>query len=204
MVKLDLKRSLKHLYAQREGEISLVDVPRLGYLMVDGAGDPDGAEARAAIQALYPVAYKVKFLMKARDSDFVVMPLQGLWWADDMDDFLSGRRDRWQWTYMILQPDAVTPGVVEEAIAAVDPAKAGSALDRVRFDHLEEGRAAQVLHRGPYAEEGPAIQRLHEHIASLGDELSGRHHEIYLSDPRRADPAKMRTIIRQPFRRPGD
>ncbi len=199
MEKVDLKKELRHLYAQRAGEISVVDVPRLGYLMVDGAGDPDGAEATAAIQALYPVAYKVKFLMKARGSDFVVMPLEGLWWADDMDDFLAGRRDRWRWTYMILQPDFVTADVVSEAIAQVDPAKAGFALDRVRFDYLEKGQAAQVLHIGPYAEEGPVIQQLHEHIAALGGRLSGRHHEIYLSDPRRADPAKLRTIIRQPF-----
>lgn len=202
MGKVDLKKVLGHLYAQRKGEISVVEVPRLGYLMVNGAGDPDGPEARAAIQALYPVAYKVKFLLKAHGSDFVVMPLEGLWWADDMDDFLFGRRDRWQWTYLILQPDFVTADVVDEAIAATDPAKAGPALDRVRFDHLEEGSAAQVLHIGPYAEEGPVIQRLHEHIASLGGDLSGRHHEIYLSDPRRVEPAKMRTIIRQPFQLP--
>jgi hypothetical protein len=168
MGKVDLKKSLRHLYGQRGGEISVVDVPRLAYLMVDGAGAPDGPEAQAAIEALYPVAYKVKFLMKARGSDFVVMPLEGLWWADDMDDFLTGRRDRWKWTYMILMPDFVTAGIVGEAIAAVDPAKTGPARDRVRFDALEEGSAAQVLHIGPFAEEGSAIQRLHAHIASLG------------------------------------
>jgi hypothetical protein len=199
MARVDLKTAFKHLYAQRAGTISVVDVPRLGYLMVDGAGAPDGPEAQAAVQALYPVAYKIKFLMKARGSDFVVMPLEGLWWADDMGDFLTGRRDRWRWTYLILMPDVVTADVVAEAIAAVDPAKAGPARDRVRFDMIEEGLAAQVLYTGPYVEEGPTIQRLHDHIASLGGTLTGRHHEIYLSDPRRTEPAKLRTIIRQPF-----
>jgi hypothetical protein len=199
MAKVDHKTTLRHLYAQRAGTISVVDVPRLGYLMIDGAGAPDGPEARAALQALYPVAYRTKFLMKARGSDFVVMPLEGLWWADDMGDFQAGRRDRWQWTYMILMPDLVTADVVAEAIAAVDPARAGPARQRVRLEPLEEGRAAQVLYTGPYAEEGPTIQQLHAHIASLGGTLTGRHHEIYLSDPRRTEPAKLRTIIRQPF-----
>jgi hypothetical protein len=198
-MKLDLKRSLKHLFAPAPDTIAVVDVPRLGYLMVDGEGAPDGPEARAALRALYPVAYKVKFLMKARGSDFVVMPLEGLWWADDMGDFLAGRRDRWKWTYMILQPDAVTTEVVDEAIAAVDPEKAGPARARVRFDHLEEGRAVQALHIGPYAEEGPLITRLHHHIAALGGELAGRHHEIYLSDPGRTAPDRLKTIVRQPF-----
>ena len=200
MEKIDLKKVHRHLYTQKAGEISIVDVPRVRYLMVDGIGEPDGAEAEAAFQALCPVAYKVKFLMKARGSDFVVMPLEGLWWADDMRDFEAGRRDRWKWTYMILMPDVVTAGHVEEGISAVDRAKAGPALDRVRFDVLEEGRAAQVLHVGPYADEGETVSRLHEHIASLGGELHGKHHEIYLSDPRRIEPARMRTIIRQPFR----
>lgn len=203
MAKIDLKTSLGPLYRQRAGQVSVVDVPRLAYLMVDGVGEPDGSEASAAVQALYPVAYKTKFLMKARGSDFVVMPLEGLWWADDMEDFLTGRRDRWRWTYMIAVPDVVTAEVLAEAIAAVDPARAGPALGSVRLDHLEEGRAAQLLHIGPYAEEGPNIQRLHEHIASLGGTLTGRHHEIYLGDPRRTAPEKLRTIIRQPFDAPG-
>ena len=200
MGKVDLKQAFRHLYAPRSGEIAVVDVPQFAYLMIDGAGPPDGPEAQAAIQALYPLAYKVKFALKERGDDAVVMPLEGLWWADDMDDFLTGRRDRWKWTYMILVPDLVTADLVEEARAAVDPAKAGGGLERVRLAPLEEGRAAQVLHLGPFAEEGPVIRRLHEHIASLGGSLRGRHHEIYLSDPRRIAPEKLRTIIRQPFR----
>jgi hypothetical protein len=199
MTKIDLKKTLRYLYAPAAGTVSIVEVPPLSYLMVEGQGAPDGPDAQEAVQALYAVAYKLKFVMKARGSDFVVMPLEGLWWADDMDDFLSGRRDRWKWTYMIVQPDIVTPQAVAEAVASVDPGKAGPALDRVRLDQLDEGRAAQLLHIGPYSAEGPAIQRLHEHIASLGGQLRGRHHEIYLSDPRRVEPSRMRTIIRQPF-----
>lgn len=199
-MKLDLKRSLKDLYAPAAGKISVVDVPPLTYLTIDGQGAPDGPEAQVALRALYPVAYKIKFLMKARDQDFVVMPLEGLWWSDDMDAFREGRRDRWRWTYMILQPEFVTPEMVAEAIASVDPEKAGPALGRVRLEHLEEARAVQVLHIGPYAEEGPTVTRLHEHIASLGGELCGKHHEIYLSDPGRTAPDRLRTIVRQPFK----
>jgi hypothetical protein len=177
----------------------LIDVPPLTYLMADGAGDPTGdSDYGEVVEALYGVAYSLKFLSKAAGADFVVMPLQGLWWADDMDAFLEGSRDQWRWTMMILQPESIDTTLLEEAIARVEAKKATPALGRLRLERYEEGRAAQIMHRGPYAAERPTIERLHCFIADSGLKRRGLHHEVYLSDPRRAAPEKMKTIIRQP------
>ena len=131
--------------------------------------------------------------------DYAVMPLEGLWWADDMSAFTSGDKSSWKWTMMIMQPDFVTAEMVRTAAEEVRRKKNPVALDRGRVEACEEGPCAQILHVGPFSEEGPTIQRLHQHIKDTGRNLRGRHHEIYLSDVRRADPAKWRTIIRQPM-----
>lgn len=193
-VKLDHKKLLKPLYAAT-ARPSLVDVPPLTYLMVDGCGDPNTApEYAAAVQALYSIAYGVKFAVRAGGGpDFTVMPLEGLWWASDMTAFRTLDKGAWRWTMMIMQPDVVTADVVERARAA-----ASSKTEVLRLDRLAEGRAAQVLHTGPYATEGPTIERLHSFVAEQGLRLAGKHHEIYLGDPRRTAPEKLRTVIRQP------
>lgn len=202
MSKTDYKKEYKHLYAPSAKEVTVVDVPGMNYIMIDGLGAPDGQAAMEAFETLFPVAYAMKFMAKGRGNDYGVMPLEGLWWADDMNDFINNRRDRWKWTYMIMQPPLVTLADYEEAVDKVRRTKAPAAIDKLRFDSMKEGRAAQLLHIGPFADEGPNIQKIHEYIHSIGGHFDGqvqKHHEIYLSDLRRVAPEKMKTVLRQPF-----
>ncbi|HET7495862.1 MAG TPA: GyrI-like domain-containing protein [Candidatus Limnocylindrales bacterium] len=191
-----------HLYdATRTPEI--VRVPSLSFLMVDGHGDPnDSDEYRAAIQVLYGLSYTLKFAIKKEiGSSYRVGPLEGLWWSDDMADFSAARKDDWHWTAMIAQPDTVTLDRLARAIEGLRRKRPLAATDRIRLARFEEGLAGQVLHIGPYRDEGPTIERLHAFIHERGFSFDGRrekHHEIYLGDPRRAAPEKLRTIIRQP------
>ncbi len=200
MARIDLKRELRHLYAPSAKTVVEVDVPALRFLMIDGQGDPNTTAAYAeAVEALFSVSYVAKFMTR-RDAgiDYAVMPLEGLWWADDHSAFAANDRARWRWTMMILQPDVVEDAVLDAAIAQVRDRKRLPAVDRLRLESFIEGRCAQVLHVGPFTEEGPTIERLHAFIAERG-RLTGKHHEIYLSDVRRAAPAKWRTVIRQPM-----
>lgn len=199
MSKVDLKKDLKHLYSPSKKDFGMVDVPPMPFLMVDGAGPPGSPEYVEAVQALYSVAYPLKFLSKNEaGKDFVVMPLQGLWWAENMDAYTLGNRDEWLWTMMILQPDWITEAMVTAAIEQTRKKKDLPGLDKVRFETYHEGKAAQILYLGPYADEGPTIAALHDFIEGQGYRLSGKHHEIYLSDPGRTAPEKLKTVIRQP------
>lgn len=200
MARIDLKRELKHLYSPSAKAVVEVDVPALRFLMIDGQGDPNTTPAYAeAVEALFSVSYTAKFMVKrATGIDYAVMPLEGLWWADDHAAFAANDRARWRWTMMILQPDVVEDAVLEAAITQVRDRKRLPAVQRLRLESFVEGRCAQVLHVGPFTEEGPTIERLHAFIAERG-RLAGKHHEIYLSDIRRAHPAKWRTVIRQPM-----
>ena len=199
--KVDLRRELPELYSAARRP-SLVDVPELAFLMIDCHGDPNSApEYAQAVQAIYAVAYSAKFIAKRATPDNVdvaVMPLEGLWWTSDMSRFTTDDKSAWDWTMMIAQPEQVTAEVVEQARAKAAEKKALAAIDRIRLEHFREGRAAQVMHIGPYATEGPTIQSLHMFIAVEGYEPVGKHHEIYLRDPRRSAPEKMKTIVRQP------
>jgi len=182
----------------------LVRIPQLRFLCIDGHGDPNtSAEYAAAVQALYSVSYAAKFaLKKARGPDFKVSALEGLWWAQDPGSFLTGDKSAWDWTMMIRQPDAVTGKLVARITDEVAATKMMPAARQLRLVAFEEGDAAQVLHVGPYAAEAPTIARLHEFIREHGFTFEGhrhRHHEIYVSDPRRCAPEKLRTIIRQPY-----
>lgn len=201
MQKVDLKRELKHLYQPSAKEVVQVEVPAFRFLMIDGEGDPNtSARYAEAVQALFSVSYTAKFMLKKRtqEVDYAVMPLEGLWWSDDMSAFISNDRSKWRWTMMIMQPHFVATEVIDESIAEVKRKKALSALGELRMETFTEGSCAQILHVGPFSEEGPTIRRVHDFIAGRSA-LAGKHHEIYLSDIRRADPAKWRTIIRQPM-----
>lgn len=201
MQKVDLKRELKHLYQPFAKEVVQVEVPAFHLLMIDGEGDPNtSARYAEAVQALFSVSYTAKFMLKKRtqEVDYAVMPLEGLWWSDDMSAFISNDRSKWRWTMMIMQPHFVATEVIDESIAEVKRKKALSALGELRMETFTEGSCAQILHVGPFSEEGPTIRRVHDFIAGRSA-LAGKHHEIYLSDIRRADPAKWRTIIRQPM-----
>jgi len=202
MKKIDFKRDLKHLYQPSAKEVALIDVPGMNFLMIDGAGDPNQERSyQEAVEALYSVAYAIKFKVKKTLAiDYGVPPLEGLWWADDLASFTAGDKAKWKWTMMIMQPEFVSAAMVRDTIAEVKKKKDLPALARLRFELFAEGKCVQILHIGPFAAEGPTIARMHAFIASLGGKLSGKHHEIYLSDIRKADPAKWKTIIRQPLR----
>ncbi|MDD2686821.1 MAG: GyrI-like domain-containing protein [Gallionella sp.] len=202
MKTLDWKKELKHLYQSSAKEVVAVDVPAINYLMINGKGDPNTAQEYAdAVEALFTVAYTVKFMVKksALAIDYGVMPLEGLWWANDMSKFTAEDKSDWLWTMMIAQPPFVTSAMVEAAIVEVKRKKNPASLARLRFEAFSEGQCAQIMHVGPFSEEGPNIARVHDFIAASGNRLRGKHHEIYLSDIRKADPAKWKTIIRQPM-----
>ena len=199
--KIDLKKELKQLYQPSSQEVVQVDVPTLRFLMIDGEGDPNTSNQYAqAVEALFTVSYTLKFLVKkgATATDYVVMPLEGLWWADDMSTFVANDKSKWKWTMMIMQPNFVELGTIHAAIGEVKKKKALPALNELRVENFTEGLCAQVLHVGPFSEEGPTIHKVHAFIGARSS-LAGKHHEIYLSDIRRADPAKWKTIIRQPM-----
>ena len=201
MEKIDLKKELKHLYQASAKEAAQVEIPTFKFLMVDGEGDPNTSQEYAeAVEALFSVSYTAKFTVKneTRARDYAVMPLEGLWWADDMSVFTANEKSKWKWTMMIMQPSFVADAVVEASIAEVRRKKALPGIDRLRLASFTEGRCAQILHVGPFSEEGPTIERLHEFIDARA-RRTGKHHEIYLTDIRRADPKNWRTIIRQPM-----
>ncbi len=197
--KVDLKRL--DAYRAKAGELRIVDVPELQYLMLDGRGDPNGPALASALEALYPVAYALKLASRRElDRDYAVMPLEGLWWADDMEAFTVARdKTTWRWTLLMLVPDWLDRAAFEAAVAAVAAKRAPARLHDIRLEGLAEGRCVQTLHVGAFDDEGPVLDRMHhEFIPEHGLRMTGRHHEIYLSDARRVEPAKRRTILRQP------
>ena len=201
MAKLDFKKELKHLYRPSAKEIAVVEVPPMNFLMIDGSGDPNTAqEYQDAVETLYAVSYALKFTVKKSEAavDYVVMPLEGLWWTDDMSEFSVENPDILKWTAMIMQPEYVTTDLVDEALQEVERKKNPLALSKIRFESLHEGRAVQIMHIGPFSEEQPTIDKLHSYAEEQGFRLRGKHHEIYLSDPRRTAPEKLKTVIRQP------
>jgi hypothetical protein len=199
--KVDFKKTLD-TYSAKRGTFRLIEVPAMQFLMIDGHGDPNTSPAYVqALEALYPLAFKLKFASKRElGRDYVVPPLEGLWWAEDMDAFTTGRdKSQWDWTMMIMVPDWIDAALfstVRDHIAAKDrPAR----LDEVRLEQLHEGQCVQTLHIGSYDDEAPLLAQLHdEFIPENGLRMTGKHHEIYLSDPRKVAPEKLRTILRQP------
>lgn len=201
MDKKDYKKELKDFYNPATKTVSEVTVPKMNFLMIDGKGDPNTSkEFASAIETLYPVAYGIKFaIKKSTGFDFGVMPLEGLWWADDMNDFMAGKKDNWFWTLMIMQPEKVTKDLYEKVLLEVKEKKNPPMIDKLRFESYEEGRSVQIMHIGPFSAEGPNIQKLHAYVKEKGGKLSGKHHEIYLSDMRKTAPEKLKTVLRQPF-----
>ena len=198
--KVDLKRAEKAYYSAPQGDWADTVFPSYSYLMVDGQGSPgDGADYARALGVLYPLAYAVKFHSKRElGRDYAVPPLEGLWWADDRDAYTqAGRRDEWRWTLMLMLPDWIT----DEDVAAARASKQALELTAVRMGQHEEGRCLSRMHLGPFADEAPVLHQLHyEVMPARGLTFNGEHHEIYLSDPRRTAPEKLRTILRQPVK----
>jgi hypothetical protein len=193
------------LYTPSWKHPAIVEVPELAFLMVDGRGAPESEAYQEAIQALYGTAYTLKFAVRNADADrdFKVAPLEGLWWGDEERPGLAdlqADRDAWSWRMMIALPDEVTAAEVAAAAEAAARKRPSPAAGRVRLERFAEGLAAQIMHHGPYSEEAPTIERLHAWVEEQGYELRGRHHEIYLGDPRRAAPERLKTVIRHPVR----
>ena len=204
--KIDFKKAMKEFYQPNSKEVVLVDIPEMKFLMIDGMGSPgDSKEYQDALAVLYPIAFKTKFMSKKKGKDYVVPPLEGLWWADNMNDFTEGNRDKWKWTMMIMIPEWISLDMINEAISITKKKKPelSELLPKLRLEKYKEGKAAQIMHIGPYSEEGPTVQKVHDFIQKEGGKFDGlkhKHHEIYLSDPRKANPATMKTVIRQPFK----
>lgn len=205
MTKIDYKKEWKHLFKPSSKDFEIVDVPEMNFIMVDGHGDPNTAESYLqAVEALYAAAYKIKFHSKnIIKRDYVVPPLEGLWWADDMDSFMIARdKSTWDWTMMIMQPEWIGAEVLESVKPEVMKSKNLPALPLVQWERLHEDLSVQILHIGSYDDEGPTIHRLHaEFLPENNLAEAGKHHEIYLSDPRKTAPEKLKTILRQPVKK---
>ncbi|CUK14551.1 hypothetical protein PH7735_03933 [Shimia thalassica] len=204
MEKLDFKKVDKAFYTGKAGVWDILDVPAWSFIMVDGQGNPNGHSYARALAALYPVAYAIKFASKAVGNDYVVPPLEALWWAENPDAFTQNRRDEWQWTVMLRVPETVSRDTFERGqgapAAKLEKKKQDvTAVSELRLATLSEGRCLQTLHIGPYTDEAPVLANLHDRVMpDLGVTFHGPHHEIYLSDPRRTDPQKLKTLLRQP------
>lgn len=217
MSKIDFKREYKNLYKPSPKGFSQVDVPEMQFLMIDGRGDPNSEPYQQAVEALYAAAYKVKFMSKREyGRDYVVPPLEGLWGSEIMVDtlgqatdeqdwlerFQNSDRDAWEWTSCIMQPDWIDGNLLSSSIAEVKEKKGLPMLDEIRLERFNEGLSVQIMHVGSYADEGPILANLHMKFLPENDLVeAGRHHEIYLSDPRRVPPEKLKTVLRQPVKK---
>jgi hypothetical protein len=201
MEKIDYKKIFKIFYQPKASVVSIVDIPAFNYLMIDGQGDPNySVDYQQAVEALFSLSYTLKFMIKKSETsiDYVVMPLEGLWWADDMASFSVDDKAGWKWTMMIMQPEFIDRKLIASAIKSLEKKKDLPVLHKIRFETYNEGLCAQTLHLGPFSEEGPTVARVHAVIEEHG-KLTGKHHEIYLSDIRKAAPEKWKTVIRQPM-----
>ena len=198
--RIDVRTQYKFLYSPSAKAVETIDVPELKFIMVDGSGDTTSDAFQNAIQTLYNLSFTTKFAMKKEEAlDYPVMALEGLWWTKSSEKFdLQSARKDWNWTLMIMQPALITRELFAASAGAVGKKKELPALEKVRFERFQEGKSAQVLHVGPYADEPATVGKLHEFVQSQGYKLRGKHHEIYLSDPRRTAPEKLKTIVRQP------
>lgn len=201
MEKLDLKKTLKPFFGAK-ATFEIVQLPVAQYLMVEGSGNPNTSPLyQAAMELIYGVAYTIKFALKfAGREEFVVPPPEAIWWADDNNDFLTGNKDAWHWRLMLMMPDFVTDTDFDSAKVLLAQKK-GVDTAKIRLEPFDEGLVVQILYTGPYDQEGPTIRQMHEEfMPANGLVFNGYHHEIYLSDPRRVAPEKLKTIIRQPVK----
>jgi hypothetical protein len=202
MEKLDLLKQMKEFYSASMNKVNFLKIPSLNYLMIDGEGDPNTSqEYKDSVQALFSISYGLKFAVKKGKPsiDFKVMPLEGLWWVEDMTLFSVKSKGDWKWTMMILQPDLITSEMVAEMQKMVIKKKGLVLAKSIRFQQYDEGDCVQILHLGPYSTEGEDIEKLHTAISEHGFQRKGKHHEIYLNTPLKTAPDNLKTIIRQPF-----
>jgi len=199
--KVDFKKLLKEFYNPRKSGVHLVTVPAMNFLMIDGEGDPNIVpEYQEAVETHYAISDGAKFALKSQGFDYIVPPLEGLWWMDDMREFSIANKHRWSWTMMIMQPEPVTNDLISRVKEDVRKKKKLAAIEQARLEGYDECLAIQVLYTGAYADEGPTIAEMHRYIRDNGYETNGKHHEIYLGDPRKTSADKLQTILRQPIR----
>ena len=204
MKKIDLKKEYKDLFTASNKTPAVIAAPEANYLSISGKGDPIATPAyKEAIEALFSVSYAIKFIVKkgSQAIDYGVLPLEGLWWVENMAEFDIKDKSNWLWKAMIMQPNFIDGDMVTSAVEQVQKKKGLSQLSNIKFEKLSEGKCAQIFHIGPYSEEGPTIEKLHQFIKGNEYQFNGNHHEIYLSDPRRSAPEKLKTIIRQPIKK---
>ncbi len=202
MGKLDLLKHMKEFYSASRNKVDFLMIPSFNYLMIDGEGDPNTSQAyKDSVQALFSISYGLKFAVKKEklSIDFKVMPLEGLWWVEDMTLFSVKSKADWKWTMMILQPDLITDEMVSKMRKQVIKKKGLVLAESIRFQNFDEGDCVQILHLGPYSTEGDDIEKLHTAINERGYQRKGKHHEIYLNTPLKTAPENLKTIIRQPF-----
>jgi hypothetical protein len=203
MDKIDLRKKYKEFYNPSKKEFTIVEIPSFQYLMIDGKGDPNtSAIYQQVIETLYGLSFTLKFgLKKSQGLDYTVMGLEGLWYSADISTFSMEHKDEWEWTMMMLQPDFITPELFEDARRQLKAKGKGPLADQTRLERYDEGVCAQIMYIGAYDDEPPTIARMHQFIKDQGYALTGKHHEIYLSDARRVAPEKNRTILRQPIKK---
>jgi hypothetical protein len=205
MKKIDLKKDLKYLYAPSAKKVELVEVPNFKFAMVDGEIEPGASPGTSpayqqALEALYGISYTLKFMSKRREEnpiDYTVMALEGLWWVED-GQFDITRPENWRWTAMMLQPDHITAEMYQEALKQLQEKKENPTISKLRFESFHEGQSMQIMHIGPYSEEPRTIEKMSAFARANGYGLRGKHHEIYLGDPRRTKPERLKTILRHP------
>jgi hypothetical protein len=198
--KVDFRKILKNLYNPGKGSFQLIEVPAMNFLMIDGKGDPNTAvEYKQAVEALYSMSYGIKFALKPQGVDYIVPPMEGLWWMEDMNEFTMANKPRWEWTMMIMQPEWVSGSIFEKVRDRTYKKKVNPALQKIKFECYQEGLCVQILYIGAYSNEASTIADMHGYIKSNGYKTNGKHHEIYLGDPRKSAPDKLQTILRQPI-----
>jgi hypothetical protein len=206
MKKLDLKKELKYLYAPSASKVEIVDVPNFNFAMIDGEIEPGqtpgtSREYQDTIGALYGASFTLKFMSKLRKKnpiDYPVMALEGLWWTES-GEFDFNKKEPWKWSMMIMQPQDITNEMFQEALTQVRKKRDSPALSKIRLEAFHEGLSMQIMHVGPYSEEPRTIAKMHDFARENSYTVRGKHHEIYLGDPRRAKPEKLRTILRHPI-----
>lgn len=203
MEKIDFKKQFSDFYSQRKNKITILDVPVFNYLSIEGKGEPDSQLFLEAMEALYSVSYKLKFRIKEsiNPKNYTVMPLEGQWWAKNPNDFVNNKKENWQWNLMIMQPNFINNELIEETKEIIKSKKTLPALEKLKFETIQDGTSAQILHIGPYSEEGPTLVKLHDYFKNKNYTFNGRHREIYIGDPRKSAPERLRTIIRQPIKK---
>jgi hypothetical protein len=205
MEKLDLRKQYKHLYLPSAKQVAIVDVPAFKFVMIDGAIEPGASPGMStsfqqALEALYGITYTLKFaskLHKENPIDYTIMTLEALWWVED-GEFDITRPENWKWTAMIMQPDHISDSMYKESLEQLRKKRPNPSLDKMRFETFREGLSIQIMHIGPYTEEPVSLANMDAYAQDNGFRLRGKHHEIYLGDPRRADPAKLKTVLRHP------